>query len=278
MWAYKPFVAAVRVVKISRLRARRPFYFGRHNKAAYAILSRGILRNIKSSYLLGSVIAAVQARMAGNEGIVLIEFGVASGNGLRQLAFVASLIERYLGLAVIVIGFDGGDGLPTLRGAEDHPELWDANQFPMGSRDSLLRDFSSASRRLVLGRIEETIGELNALDYSRYRLGFVSVDVDLYSSTVPILNFLGSCDPGLLLPATVVHFDDAYLAWTYSMLAGEERAIEEFNRAHDRRRLDLKDRQLRLFALTCLDHPIRSGAAAAREKMTLVVPSASSYF
>lgn len=277
-WSGRPFVALVRAFKVIRIRIARPLHFGTHDAAAYAVLTGGILRNIKAPYLLGSVIAAVQARMAGYGGVVLVEFGVASGGGLRQLASVASLIERHLDLKVIVIGFDGGDGLPVLHGAEDHPELWEANQFPMVSRDALLRDFESTTRRLVLGDIAATIGQLDGLDCSVYRLGFVSVDVDLYSSTIPILAYLGRCDTAQLVPAPVVHFDDVHVAWTYSVLAGEERAIEEFNRTHEHRHLDLKDRDLRLFALSCLDHPVRTGAEPTREKMNLVLHSPSAYF
>lgn len=274
----KPFVAVARVRRALALYSQRPYYFGTLTAPAYRILSAGIMRNLHASYLLGGVIAAVQAKMSGYQGVSFIEFGVANGAGSRQLAEVADLVEKHLGLGVCVIGFDSTEGLPKLSGPEDHGEIWDHGQFAMESRDALIQEFSNRRRRLILGNIAETIKELDAPDFVKHRIGFVSVDVDLYSSTVPITDYLKSCDVARLLPAPVVYFDDIFVVWTYSKLAGEERAIEEFNQSATLRRLDLKVRNLKLYALNCLDHPIRSGAESVREKLLIVIRSSSSPF
>lgn len=276
-WLRKLLLVADRLRRLVRLRRHHPFFFGSVDRAAYRVLSDGIFRGLRAPYLLGVVVAAVQARMVGVDCIVLLEFGVASGGGLRELGAIADLVERHMNVATVVVGFDSGKGLPQPQGAIDHPELWSADQFLMLDRHALTREFASPTRRLILGSIDETLEQLDGMTGDAAPIGFVSIDVDLYSSTTPILNYLAQCPATRLLPASVVHCDDTYIAWTYSALAGEERAIEEFNSAQDRRRLDLKDRDLRLFALNCLDHPIRTGYAMPVEKLTIVVRQAASF-
>jgi hypothetical protein len=66
-------------------------------------------------------------------------------------------------------------------------------------------------------------------------VAFVSVDVDLYSSTVDCLQ-LFDANPLLLLPRVYCYFDDI-LGFTYSDCNGELLAISEFNASHPRRQL-----------------------------------------
>jgi hypothetical protein len=64
---------------------------------------------------------------------------------------------------------------------------------------------------------------------------FISVDVDLYSSTVPVLGLLKQ-SPTLLLPRIHCYFDDI-TGFSYSEFNGERLAIREFNDANALRKI-----------------------------------------
>jgi len=67
-------------------------------------------------------------------------------------------------------------------------------------------------------------------------LGFVSIDLDLYSSTVDALKLLSAPDRRMLMH-TAMYFDDINLK-SYHRFAGELLAIEEFNEACDHVKID----------------------------------------
>ncbi len=72
---------------------------------------------------------------------------------MRQLAKVADLFKKHLGLSVLVIGIDSVEGLPPLSGAEDHREIWDQGQFAMDCRDGLINEFSTGNCLGLTGRV-----------------------------------------------------------------------------------------------------------------------------
>src|SRR6266481_2975933 len=78
----------------------------------------------RSNYVYGMLRAADCAKYFGKQRVTAIEFGVASGAGLLNMADTAQLIESETGISFNIVGFDTGAGLPEVAGYKDHPEIW----------------------------------------------------------------------------------------------------------------------------------------------------------
>jgi hypothetical protein len=185
----------------------------------------------RPQYLAGVLYASDQAKREGREAISVIEFGVAEGFGLLALQTHAAAVERETGVRVAVYGFDSAGGLP--RGSHDyrdHPDVWLAGDYVMDV--PALKAKLAERTTLVLGEIRETA----AYQKISEPLGFVAVDVDLYSSTVDALRILCRADvPRLRRMA--MYFDDLSAHYNHRF-AGELLAIEEFNRASPTTKID----------------------------------------
>jgi len=230
----------------------------------YAFSSAALFDAVRyPSYALGLETACRYAGLAGVSGFTAIEFGVAGGNGLRELTEYARRITRQSGLDIQVAGFDSGMGLPPTSGYRDAPWAWKHGDFPCDV--ALLRKTVPQTTELVLGRIEETFPQWLSAQ-SRLPIGFVSVDVDYFSSSDAILRTLGNVDARALLPFVSFYFDDI-LAYLVPRCTGEYAAITEFNRTHEHRQFDRDDwlaetrpfgEKLwlqRMYSLCCFDHP-----------------------
>jgi hypothetical protein len=87
--------------------------------------------------------------------------------------------------------------------------------------------------KLVLGLIRETLGDWVASRPAP--VGFISFDVDYYSSTVDAFSLL-EADSSVLMPRIMCYFDDV-LGYPWGYLNGERLAIDEFNDAHEQRKI-----------------------------------------
>jgi len=256
--------------------------FGPFHRDACSAIYHGCGRqSIRPHYLIGAVLGAIQAKNTGIQNIALVEFGVATGLGLRCLLDVADVLRTHLDLTVHVVGFDNRTGLPAPRDYRDHPEIWSASQFAMGADYTALEE--EARRRggeLVIGDVSSTLPayKWHSPDGVRRVIAFCSIDVDYYSSTTPITSWLGSVDRETLLPATPLYFDDVIANWTYSDWAGEGLAIREFNEGMGKRKIELKNEQLRLFALHAFDHPVRTGEGEHRVPFEIFLDELRSYW
>jgi hypothetical protein len=254
-----------------RLRNYNPDKFGRWWRVAVDCLWAGARSpTVRANYLCGSIIGALQAKKLGLRKIYLIEFGVATGGGFRSLVAVGDLIRSHFDIGVEVVGFDNRDGLPAITDYRDHPEIWSSTQFAMDDLFDGLDDFAKANgARLIIGDIADTLPaflrDMNASEGNGAALAFCSIDVDLYSSTVPITAFLEQVEASRLLPATVLYVDDVFVNWTYSRFAGEGLAIDEFNNRNDRRKIELKHKGHKLFALHAFDHEARREVGRVKE-------------
>ena len=177
-------------------------------------------------YAFGLLRAAEEAKALGHSGMTAVEFGVAGGNGLLQMEKYAQDLSAKFEIDIRVVGFDTGAGLPPPQDYRDLPHLWASGDFQMDV-DALTSRLTSA--QLVLGPINETlpgfIEQLNA----RTPIGFVAVDVDLWSSTRDCLALLES-DASKLLPRIWCYFDDIISTIPD---VGELLAIDQFNEAND---------------------------------------------
>jgi hypothetical protein len=61
----------------------------------------------------------------------VIEFGVATGGGLRIMEQQAIEEEKIFGIRIEVYGFDTGSGLPPASDYRDLPNVWSHGKYKM---------------------------------------------------------------------------------------------------------------------------------------------------
>lgn len=179
----------------------------------------------KPVYIWGVLQGAALGKVLGYERISVIEFGVAGGRGLLAMERVAELAEELVNIGIDVYGFDAKNGLPRPEDYRDLPNSFFDGQFSM-DREKLEKCLRRA--QLKLGLVEETIP--NFLASNPAPVGFVSIDLDLYSSTKNALEIFEGGDR-LFLPRVLCYLDDIF-GYTYSDYNGERLAITEFNECH----------------------------------------------
>ena len=185
-------------------------------------------------YAYGLLQAALQARGLRIPEIAAIEFGVAGGSGLVALEGHADEVEALTGVRVRIFGFDTRAGLPRAADHRDLPYVWKPGYFTMDV--AALRARLRRSE-LMLGDVRETVPAfLERADTPP--IGYVSFDLDYYTSTVAALQVLKG-DDDTRIPRVFCHFDDIIgtEAELHSRFAGELLAVDEFNEAHDDRKL-----------------------------------------
>ncbi|GAB3949502.1 hypothetical protein GCM10028832_01680 [Streptomyces sparsus] len=200
-------------------------------------------------YAYGVRRATELAARLGHQGVTVIEFGVAGGNGLLALAEHARYYSAATGVAVRVVGFDGGLGMPATEDPRDLPYLFGPGFYTM-DEDRLRAHLGAAE--LVIGDLAETLpGYLRsrAEALREHPVGFVSLDLDYYSSTTAALDLFRGPDHEHLLPRVTCYLDD--LPGTIEQI-GEAAAIADLNAAHPDRPTG---RVLGLRAFTPFDPP-----------------------
>jgi hypothetical protein len=216
-------------------------------------------------YAYGIYEGANRAKKLGITEISVIEFGVANGRGLMAMALYAEKVGKETGIKINVIGFDSGEGLPQVLDYRDHPEMYVTGDFPLQNREKLLS--------ILPGNTSLHFLDLINTDWTSYvnsPIAFMSVDVDYYSSTKAILDRLITIPSELLLPNTLIYFDDTILP-NHNLCQGELLAIEEFNKATSLRTIENFAEVLRstrvlknavwiiqTFQLHVLDHKVRN--------------------
>lgn len=186
-------------------------------------------------YLLGVLTAAEQALKQKVSEISVIEFGVAGGDGLVTLQREAEAVERETGIGIKVYGFDmGPQGLPTFIGDyRDHPDGWQRGDFPMD--EPALRSRLTNRTTLILGNVRDTVSGFFK-NFQPPPIGFVSIDLDLYSSTLDALQIFTLSDTRMLWHVPL-YFDDIEFLFN-SKFAGELLAIHEFNEQSSQVKID----------------------------------------
>ena len=228
----------------------------------------------RPSYAYGLLRAADICRLLGKRRTTVVEFGVAAGSGLFAMVDIADQVTRATGIEFRIVGFDSGQGLPRFEGCKDHPELWVPGDFAMPDRVHM-EERLRGKAELVFGDIAETVTPFMKTMTPDAPLGFVSVDVDLYSSTVSCLRILtGRSD--LYNPAIAVYLDD-FTTYFGNRWCGELAAINEFSDANATRKID-RDYTLpghrphkhlhwynRMFVAHVLDHDLRTRVRTREE-------------
>jgi len=179
---------------------------------------------------------ALLAKKLGHKRISILEFGVAGGNGLVNLEYHATEVKKLLGVEIDIYGFDTGEGLPEPVDYRDLPYHWKAGFFKMDAETLQKRlKFS----KLVFGNINETSKNFFEV-YNPAPIAAISHDFDFYSSTAEAL-MMFKADEKFFLPRVFCYFDDTIGNETelYNDYTGERLAINEFNAAHETKKICL---------------------------------------
>jgi hypothetical protein len=188
----------------------------------------------RPAYAYGIHSAAKLARALGLDRITAVEFGVAGGNGLVSMERIAEAVGGHLGVDVAVIGFDAGSGMPAPEDYRDLPPVWAQGFYKM---DAAALRARLRKAELVLGNVADTVRATVARE-GLPPIGFVSFDLDYYSSTMSAFHIFGG-GARTRLPRVYCYFDD--LTWPeracHNEYVGELCAIREFNEMHPRRKI-----------------------------------------
>jgi hypothetical protein len=163
-----------------------------------------------------------------------IEFGVAGGNGLAEMEKLALQIEERIPVKWEIYGFDLGEGLPEYSDYRDCPFIWRKGLYKMDV-EAVRSRLKRAS--LILGPVAETTRPFVA-NFKPAPLGFISFDLDYYSSTRDAFHILGESDE-VFLPRVFCYFDDVSGSDDQLLCEdlGELLAIEEFNRENSQQKI-----------------------------------------
>jgi hypothetical protein len=173
----------------------------------------------------GILKAADSARRLGLKEISVLEFGVAAGAGLLNMARIAKKVQAITGVGIRVVGFDTGKGMPPAQDYRDHPEMYQESDYPMDVER--LTKSLPPNAQLFIGDTKANIAKFLASSASEAPVGYVVVDVDYYSSTQTVLDvFKGQ--PAQYLPITMVYLDDIW-SENHNSACGELLAVKEFN-------------------------------------------------
>ena len=184
----------------------------------------------------GLLLSVRAVKKYGISSISAAEFGVANGRGLLRMTNLAERLSAQSGVNISVLGFDSAEGLPAPEDYRDHPELFGEGDYPMQDFDSLKSELNGRAE-LIIGDIRK-IENLNHILASSIPLGFVSIDVDVYTSSKSALKLIADSSPESLLPTVGLHFDDVWSEWGYNRFAGELLSIDEINVEYPLRKID----------------------------------------
>lgn len=185
-------------------------------------------------YAYGMLMATRLASALGVDRISVLELGVAGGNGLLEMERLAVVLENYYGVALDVFGFDLETGMPPPLDYRDSPYAWQGGFFRM-DQEALRKRLMRAE--LLLGDIGDTGPPFLASLSSP--IGFVSFDLDYYSSTLAAFGALLTGSEERYLPRVLSYFDDTVGPHDelHSEFTGELLAISEFNATHADRKI-----------------------------------------
>jgi len=225
--------------------------------------------------------AADFARSQNIRTVSLIEFGVASGTGLLNMAQIAGQVTRATGVSFKLYGFDSGQGMPPARDYRDHPDLYQQGDFAMNQDE--LKKHLPANVHLIIGEVAKTIPEFISRLSPAEPVGYVVFDLDYYFSMRDALKILQDANPEKYLPITLTYLDDIALD-EHNSYCGELLAVNEFNAENPLRKIErnaffenarIFRRALwlkQIFFFHVLDHPSRSRIQVIDNKRAMFNP------
>lgn len=189
---------------------------------------------IRPHHAYGIMQAALNAQKQGLQSITILEFGVANGAGLMNMIAIAKRVEKETKIKINIYGFDTGKGMPKPIDYKDHPEIYNEGDYPMNKE--ALEQAVKNNAQIFYGEIKDTLNEFKTVLDETSPIGFISIDVDYYSSTMDVFKIL-AIEPTLFLPLTYLFFDDIALPH-HNSKCGELLAIDEFNKTQALRQIE----------------------------------------
>jgi hypothetical protein len=162
------------------------------------------------------------------------EFGVGRGRTLMRFIKALKLYCRLEGIdpyTYSIFAFDSFEGLPAKESARDDHPGWHQRQFHYTVDDITRRvgariDVSKGTVRFIKGFFKDSLTPELAANLSSHPPSIVTIDVDYYSSTKTVLDWLSRFAPS----GCLFYFDDLWAFYGHPEM-GEIGAINEFNRA-----------------------------------------------
>ena len=235
---------------------------------------------LRQQHAYGLLVAADEARKRNLRSITVVELGVGSGTGLMNLCDLAVKITKSTGIEFKIFGFDTGVGMPPPEDYRDHPELYKEGWFPM-DQEKLTAKLPPFCK-LIVGNLKDTLKEFVENLSPDSPLGFATLDVDYYSSSVQALGlFKGKAIS--YLPVITVYVDDMMYP-AHNPYCGEQLAIQEFNQNNTLRKITpdpfLPHRRVfkhaewltHIYNVQVLDHPERTFTGSSSEKVVVANP------
>lgn len=166
------------------------------------------------------------ASKLGLKSISVIEFGVATGNGLVCIEEITEELEKLFDIKIEIYGFDSSQGLPKPKDYRDLPYHWKEGFFMM-DYEKLKNKLQKT--KLIIGNLKDTSNTFFE-KYSPAPIGAILHDLDFYSSTKIALNLFKE-NNRFFLPRIFNYFDDIVGTEIelYNDFTGERLAINEFN-------------------------------------------------
>lgn len=161
------------------------------------------------------------------------EFGVGRGRTMMRFVKALKLYCRLAGIDLYsysISGFDSFEGLPAKESVRDDHAGWYQKQFHYTVEDITKRvgsqiDMSRGTVRFVKGFFRDSLTPELAAELSARPPSIVTIDVDYYSSTKTVLEWLSPILPS----GCLFYFDDLWAFYGHPEM-GEIGAINEFNR------------------------------------------------
>jgi len=165
------------------------------------------------------------------------EFGVGWGGTLASYFLALEKFckdHNYSAKEFRIFGFDSFKGLPKSEHPSDCRYLWDEGKmsFPLELIKKKLQTYPFSKNfqniEFIEGFYDEVLTERLQTKLSSYPPSIVTIDVDLYTSTKLVLDWLRP----ILMSGAVIYFDDI---WSFHghLDFGQIKAINEFNSEND---------------------------------------------
>ncbi len=215
-------------------------------------------------------LATAQSICWGKKGVTLVELGVFKGAGLKFITQIVEYITKKIKMEYRVYGFDSFEGLQDFEGYKDHHEIWEPNQYKYVAYDKMVEKFNGRAV-IIKGNVQDTVKEflVDHMDMD-YPIGFISLDLDLYSATKAGLKIMEDADPNKYIPTVLMVVDDQDYLVTYNDWCGEGAAIREFNESNELRKIqNRREIYQRLRCIHVLDHDLRTGKVKAKLPLTI---------
>jgi hypothetical protein len=192
----------------------------KHLKLAFAHL---IGRAFWFDHLAAAIEYAIERHVERQRPLAYYEFGTGSGNTLER---AISVLRRWPQVRIFL--FDSFEGLPRSDDRRDRLVGWNAGEFAFSEdyiHEVIRRaGFPLERVRTVKGFFNRSLTAELAAELRDVPPAFVTVDVDYYSSTKSVLDFLAP----ILASGATFYFDDL---WSFDGHPdfGQLRALAEFN-------------------------------------------------